>query len=43
VAVTFKGDNNAYWLVRSGFLDTTTEIEVGYGLAQKYWGLGIGN
>lgn len=23
------------------FLDTTTEIEVGYGLAKNYWGLGI--
>lgn len=40
-AIRFKNDPAIVGWCGLDFLDTTTEIEVGYGLAKKYWGLGI--
>jgi RimJ/RimL family protein N-acetyltransferase len=39
--LNFKGEAALLGWCGLDFLDTTTEIEVGYGLAQEYWGLGI--
>lgn len=40
-AVTFNHDPTLLGWCGLGFLDTTSEIEVGYGLARTYWGMGI--
>ncbi|MDQ3666020.1 MAG: GNAT family N-acetyltransferase [Acidobacteriota bacterium] len=40
-AVRFKNDPRLLGWCGLDFLDTTPEIEVGYGLARSYWGLGI--
>jgi RimJ/RimL family protein N-acetyltransferase len=40
-AVRFKNDPRLLGWCGLDFLDTTTEIEVGYGLARANWGLGI--
>lgn len=40
-AVRFKNDRRLLGWCGLDFLDTTPEIEVGYGLARPHWGLGI--
>ena len=40
-AINFKNEATLLGWCGLDFLDTTTEIEVGYGLAKKYWGLGV--
>lgn len=40
-AVRFKDDPTLLGWCGLDFLDTTPEIEVGYGLARSHWGLGI--
>ena len=40
-AVRFKSEPTLLGWCGLDFLDTTTEIEVGYGLARSHWGLGI--
>jgi RimJ/RimL family protein N-acetyltransferase len=40
-AVRFKNDPTLLGWCGLDFLDTTPEIEVGYGLARSHWGLGI--
>ena len=40
-AVTFRNDPTLLGWCGLDFLDATEEVEVGYGLAKKYWGLGV--
>lgn len=40
-AVRFREDQALLGWCGLDLLDTTTDVEVGYGLARRYWGLGI--
>lgn len=40
-ALNYKGNTELLGWCGLDLLDTTTEVEVGYGLARKHWGLGL--